>query len=38
LGDCKQAETHLARAFEMDASLRETAREDTDLEALRKDG
>jgi Flp pilus assembly protein TadD len=38
LGDCKRAETHLARAFEMDASLRETAREDTDLEALRKDG
>ncbi len=38
LGDCKRAETHLERAFEMDASLRETAQEDTDLEALRQDG
>lgn len=36
LGDCKRAETHLERAFEMDASLRETAQEDTDLEALRQ--
>jgi Flp pilus assembly protein TadD len=36
LGDCKRAETHLERAFEMDASLRETAQEDTDLEALRE--
>lgn len=36
LGDRKRAETHLARAFEMDASLRETAREDSDLEALRE--
>lgn len=38
LGDCKRAETHLERAFEMDASLRETAQEDTDLEALRQVG
>jgi Flp pilus assembly protein TadD len=38
LGDCKRAETHLERAFEMDESLRETAQEDTDLEALRQEG
>lgn len=36
LGDSKRAESHLERAFEMDASLRESAQEDTDLAALHK--
>jgi Flp pilus assembly protein TadD len=38
LGDCKQAETHLERAFEMDESLRQTAQEDTDLAGLLDEG
>lgn len=37
LGDRKRAESHLERAFEMDSSLRQTAQEDTDLAALRKE-
>lgn len=36
LGDRKRAESHLERAFEMDASLRVSAQEDTDLAALHK--
>ena len=36
LGDNKRAESHLERAFEMDASLRQSAQEDTDLAALHK--
>lgn len=36
LGDRKRAESHLERAFEMDASLKDSAQEDTDLEALRQ--
>ncbi len=35
LGERKRAKSHLERAFEMDASLRESAREDSDLDALR---
>jgi Flp pilus assembly protein TadD len=36
LGDRKRAESHLERAFEMDASLRVSAQEDTDLAELHK--
>lgn len=36
LGERQRAKSHLDRAFEMDGSLRETAQEDTDLEALRQ--
>ncbi len=35
LGERKRAKSHLERAFEMDASLRESAQEDSDLDALR---
>lgn len=34
LGERKRAKSHLERAFEMDASLRDSAREDRDLDAL----
>ena len=36
LGDRKRAESHLERAFEMDASLRVSSLEDTDLAELHK--
>ena len=38
LGDSKRAESHLERAFEMDASLRDSAQEDTDLASLKSRG
>lgn len=36
LGDNERAESHLERAFEMDASLKESALEDSDLASLHK--
>lgn len=35
LGERKRAKSHLERAFEMDASLRDSALDDRDLDALR---